>query len=122
MRRSRKGSPFSWGRAALLIPQDKCNGAAAGRPFDCVEPFASPNAAAGESTQSGEEQMKIIKTGLAAAGLAALTACGGGEEVNNMEVENLVVDNFGTEVNMTTDMNAVDMNATTTTDTNTTNM
>jgi hypothetical protein len=61
--------------------------------------------------------MKIINTCLAVAGLAALAACNGGAEENNLAADaNLVVtDNFGMEENLTTDMNdlnAVDMNDT----------
>jgi hypothetical protein len=59
--------------------------------------------------------MKIIKTCLAVAGLAALAACNGGAEENNMaaDANMMVTDNFGMEENLTTDMNdmnAVDMN------------
>ena len=64
--------------------------------------------------------MKIIKTCLAAAGIAALAACGSAEteENNTMTVDNLVVNDVVTDPNMMTDMNAVDTNAA---DTNTTN-
>jgi hypothetical protein len=59
--------------------------------------------------------MKIIKTCLAVAGLAALAACNGGAEENNLaaDANMMVTDNFGMEENLTTDMNdlnAVDMN------------
>ena len=59
--------------------------------------------------------MKIIKTCLAAAGIAALAACGSAEtdENNTMTVDNLIVNDVVTDPNMMTDMNmTTDMNAT----------
>ncbi len=69
--------------------------------------------------------MKIINTCLAVAGLAALAACNGGAEENNLaaDANMMVTDNFGMEENLTTDMNdmnAVDMNDVNAVDTNTT--
>jgi hypothetical protein len=69
--------------------------------------------------------MKIITTLAAIAGLAALSACAGGDADENadttLQANTLVVDNLETPAdNMTMDMNAMDTNATdlnTTTDT-----
>jgi hypothetical protein len=73
-----------------------------------MEPFAPPNAAAGDETK-GELYMKIVTKLLAATGIAAVAACGQPAQDDNMVVENLTAENLIIENEMT-DMNAMDMN------------
>jgi hypothetical protein len=87
-----------------------------------MEPFGAPNAATGDEN-AGELHMKIVKTALAATGIAALAACGQPEQDDTMVVENLTAENLVIQDDMNTmdlnmtgdnalDMNATDMNAT----------
>jgi outer membrane lipopolysaccharide assembly protein LptE/RlpB len=55
--------------------------------------------------------MKIVKTALAATGIAALAACGQPQQDDTTVVENLTAENLVIQDDMN-DMNAMDMNMT----------
>lgn len=72
--------------------------------------------------------MKALKTFALAAGLATLTACGGGSEANNADANAALTENLdvnadvnATDINAATDLNATDANAANAADANAAN-